>query len=134
MTEPTISERLYYLDAKIMEADAQYPGAQQAIALQTASGNVHVILNDKAQDCNFEAETRYLEQMAQSGDTHVLYMLAMWRTGIDLASYHLRTSLVEMDQRNLDTLMILNGGMGRYYRPLGSTLSEKFLNEFYSRR
>lgn len=75
--------------------------APQATALLTAAGNVYIIENDEY--------NAVLAEMKRSGDTAVEAMSTFWRcgNGEDLHCFALRKALIELDERNLNTLVLL---------------------------
>ena len=102
---------------------AANPGITQVIAVQTASGNIHGILNDQVTVGNYQAEEAFLADLANNGDTHVLYIVALWSNGQpDLPSFHFRNGLAALDSRNRDTLLLLRDRDGDHCRLLLSTL------------
>ena len=114
---------LEHLMEKAIRAMAEESGAEQVIALQTAAGNVHVIFNQQVMAGNYEAEKQLLGLLEQARDTHVLYVAALWRNGCaDLPSFHFRRRLIELDHRNFETLLLMQGADGYHSRAVGSTL------------
>ena len=114
---------LEHLMEKAIRAMAEESGAEQVIALQTAAGNVHVIYNQQVTAGNYEAEKTLFALLEQERDTHVLYVAALWRNGgADLPSFHFRRRLIELDHRNFETLLLMQGADGYHSRAVGSTL------------
>ena len=102
---------------------AKNPGITQVIAVQTASGNVYGILNDQVTAGNYQAEEALFADLVNSGDTHILYAVALWSNGQpDLPSFHFRSHLAALNSHNLDTLLLLQGRDGYHCRSLRTTL------------
>lgn len=89
--------------------------APQVTVLLTAHDTVYVAVND--------VDGTICETLVENQDTKVVCMLTMWKDGgVDLSSYRFRTALVNMDERNTDTAMILQGENGLHTKALGVTV------------
>ena len=89
--------------------------APQVTVLLTANDTVYVAVND--------VDGTICETLVKNQDTKVVCMLTMWKDcGLDLSSYRFRTALVNMDERNTDTAMILQGENGLHTKALGVTV------------
>lgn len=79
----------------------------QVIVLLTDRNRFYVAAND--------VDGTICEAMKREKDTKVIRILAMWKDGsVDLPSFDFRDALIQMDERNLNAEMILNG-MGGYH-------------------
>ena len=120
MSEQDAFECLY---EKANEAIANNPDTEQVLAIQTATMNMYVLLNDGVTAGRHETEQQFLSMLSQSGDTHVLKVVALWRDfGPDLPSFHFRTQLAALDPRNMDTHLLVRGAEGYHSRALSTTL------------
>ena len=89
--------------------------APQVTVLLTANDTVYIAVND--------VDGTICETLVKNQDTKVVCMLTMWKDGgVDLSSYRFRTALVNMDERNTDTAMILQGENGLHTKALGVTV------------
>ena len=89
--------------------------APQVTVLLTANDTIYVAIND--------VDGTVCETLVKNQDTKVVCMLTMWKDcGLDLSSYCFRTALVNMDERNTDTAMILQGENGLHTKALGVTV------------
>ena len=92
--------------------------APQVTVLLTANDAVYVAVND--------ADGRICETMVKNQDTKVVRMLTVWKDGgVDLSSYRFRVALVNMDERNTDTAIILQGENGLHTKALGVTIMNR---------
>ena len=90
--------------------------APQVTVLLTSNDAVYVAVND--------ADGRICETMAKNQDTKVVRMLTMWKDGgVDLSSHRFRVALVNMDERNTDTTIVLQGENGLHTKALGVTIA-----------
>lgn len=111
------------LRTKANEAVANNPGIEQVLAIRTAAGRTYLILNDQVTAGNYEAEQHFVTMLSKSEDTHVLYVVALWRDcEPDLPSFHFRSQLVLLNPNNMDTLILMRDMNGYHGRALGSTL------------
>lgn len=111
-----------HLRIQAEEALTSHPDAEQVIALQTTA-RTYLILNSGITVGNYEAEKQFLQKLMQSGDTHVLFLAALWRNREpDLPSFHLRSQLIALDPRNAETRMLMRGSHADHGIPLCSTL------------
>ena len=73
--------------------------------LETVDGNIHIILNNDFQ--------KTLDTMAKANDTVVAKMVAMWNEGcVDVPSYAFRKALLELDDANRQTKVLLRSESG----------------------
>ena len=73
--------------------------------LETASGNIHTVVNNDFQ--------KTLDVLTQSDDTMVTKLVAMWKEGsVDVPSYAFRKSLLELDDANRQTKVLLRSESG----------------------
>lgn len=90
--------------------------APQVTVLLTANDAVYVAVND--------VDGAICETLKHENDTKVVRMLTMWKDGgVDLSSHRFRVALVNMDERNTDTAIILQGENGLHTKPLGVTIT-----------
>ena len=83
--------------------------------LETAAGNVYTIFNNDFQ--------KTLDTLAQAGDTVVTKMVAMWEGEcVDVPSYAFRKALLELDDANRQTKVLLRSESGYITKPMGSML------------
>ena len=89
--------------------------APQVTVLLTANDAVYVAAND--------VDGAICETLKHESDTKVVRMLTMWKDGgVDLSSHRFRVALVNMDERNTDTAIILQGKNGLHTKALGVTV------------
>lgn len=90
--------------------------APQVTVLLTANDAVYVAVND--------VDGAICETLKHDNDTKVVRMLTMWKDGgVDLSSHRFRVALVNMDERNTDTAIILQGENGLHTKVLGVTIA-----------
>lgn len=105
-------EKLTMVDETV---DVEGLPAPQVTVLLTANDAVYVAVND--------VDGSVCETLKQKQDTKILRMLTMWKDGgVDLSSYRFRATLVEMNEDNADTAVILQGENGLHIKRLGATL------------
>ena len=81
----------------------------------TSNDAVYVAVND--------VDGAICETLKHENDTKVVCMLTMWKDGgVDLSSHRFRVALVNMDERNTDTAIILQGENGLHTKALGVTI------------
>ena len=74
----------------------------QVTVLLTKNDNVYVAVND--------IDGMICEELKRNKDTKVIKMLTMWKDGrLDLSSIRFRNALIEMNEQNYDTDIILQG-------------------------
>ena len=79
--------------------------------LETASGNIHTVVNNDFQ--------KTLDVLTQSDDTMVTKLVAMWKEGcVDVPSYAFRKSLLELDDANRQTKVLLRSENGYITKPI----------------
>lgn len=106
-------EKLATVDGTV---DVEGLPAPQVTVLLTANDAVYVAVND--------VDGSVCETLKQKQDTKILRMLTMWKDGgVDLSSYRFRVALVEMNEDNADTAVILRGENGLHTKRLGATLA-----------
>ena len=87
--------------ASIDEIPNGLPDAQVTVIL-TENGNLYTSVND--------IEGLICKELQINKDTKIIRMLTMWKSGdIDLASIKFRKALVELDEENVNTDVILQG-------------------------
>lgn len=80
--------------------------------LETASGNIHTVVNNDFQ--------KTLASLVQSGDTVVNQMVAMWEGEcVDVPSYAFRKALLELDDANRQAKVLLRSENGYIAKPIG---------------
>ena len=85
------------------------PEAQMVIALRSTKGGIYVVaLPDWTDPTSEEA---LLQILRDGGDTEIEQLVCIWQHDccLDLPSMRFRRSLLELDERNADTLVLLNG-------------------------
>ncbi len=85
------------------------PEAQLAIALRSAKGGEYALTMRDWTDPAPEEEL--LRTLRDSGDTEMEQLVYIWQQDccLDLPSMRLRRALLALDERNADTLILLNG-------------------------
>ena len=104
-----IQERFLSLRAEAESRLSEDPAAQQLIALQSANGKNYVF---SVRDWTDPApEEAFLNKLRDSGDTEIELLVCLWRDGLclDLPSMRFRRALMALDERNADTLILMNG-------------------------
>ena len=87
----------------------------QVTVLLTIKDNVYVAVND--------VSGSICEELKRNKDTKVIKMLTMWKDGrLDLSSITFRTALIEMNEQNYDTDIILQGKEGYLIKKLSVTM------------
>ena len=92
--------------------------APQVTVLLTANNTIYVAVND--------VDGIICEKLVKNTDTKVVCMLTMWKNGgVDFSSHRFRLALVNMDERNTDTAIILQGENGLHTKPLRVTITSR---------
>ncbi len=78
--------------------------------------------DDSARDSDRIAEeNRFLQSIAESGETVIIRGLFMWKSGdMDIPSANFRKGLEELDPANIEAEFLLRGGNGFLPRKLGA--------------
>ena len=89
--------------------------APQVTVLLTAGNRFYVAAND--------IDGAICEKLKQENNTKVLKLLTMWKDGcVDVPSFAFCNALVQMDKRNLNAEMILNGMGGYHTKTLAASM------------
>lgn len=92
--------------------------APQVTVLLTANDTIYVALND--------VDGIICKTLVKNQDTKVVCMLTMWKNGgVDFSSHRFRVALVNMDECNTDTAIILQGENGLHTKALGVTVTNR---------
>lgn len=108
------------------EAAKEVPGADGVTVLRTAQGNEYRFLLSMQEPFE-ESLTNHAQQavdaLIQNNDTHVLYLLHIWKQGhcLDLPPYSLRQVLTELHPENQNALLLLQGEDAWIIRTIAST-------------
>lgn len=87
----------------------------QVTVLLTDNDNFYVAVND--------LDGAICEELKRDGNTKIVKLLTMWKDGgIDLSSISFRKVLVEMDEYNQNTEIILQGKDGYIIKKLSATI------------
>lgn len=66
------------------------------------------------------------ETLAEKNDTAIEAVLGMWEDGcVDIISYKLREKLIALDERNRETLLVLQGQTGYVVRTVDASVVKK---------
>ncbi len=100
--------------ATINEKADELP-APQVTVLLTNNNNIYVAVND--------IDGLICEKLNAHKDTKIVRMLTVWKDGcIDLASLKFRNALIEMDEYNKTTDVLLQGKEGSLVKKLAATM------------
>ena len=105
---------------KLVTVDETLDGlpAPQVTVLLTANDTIYTAVND--------VDGSICEKMVKNQDTKVVGMLTLWKNGgVDLSSHRFRVALVDMNEHNTDTAIILQGENGLHTRALGVTIASR---------
>ena len=92
--------------------------APQVTVLLTTNDTIYVAVND--------VNGIICENLVKNQDTKVACMLTMWKdSGVDLSSHCFRLALVEMNECNMNTAIILQGENGLLTKALGATITNR---------
>jgi hypothetical protein len=87
----------------------------QVTVLLTNSDNIYIAVND--------LDGVICEELKQNKTTKILRMITMWKDGgVDLPSLTFRKALVEMDEYNKNTEVVLQGKDGYLIKRLSVTM------------
>ena len=90
--------------------------APQVTVLLTNRNNIYVAVND--------VEGLICENLKNADDTKIIRMLTMWKDGsIDLSSIRFRNALIETNEHNNNTNIILQGKEDYLIKKLAATIS-----------
>lgn len=108
MTEE-FKTRFHALRAEAERRLREAPEAQQAIALRSAKGGEYAFTSRDWTDP--APEEALLQRLRDSGDTEIELLVKVWQhdSCLDLPSLRFRRALLALDERNADTLILLNG-------------------------
>ncbi len=98
-------------------------GNAQVTVFVTEKGNMY---HSVEQDATVgQANTlRLLEKMQKEGDCHIVRIVCVWQGGyVDVPSYAVRLRVRELDSRNQNADVLLNGGLRYSVKPLSALLS-----------
>lgn len=102
---------------KLLTVDTapEYLPGPLVYVLETSSGNVRTIINDDFRDI--------LDTLAQTKDTAVVKVLAMWKDGgADVPSYAFRKALLALDAANAQTGVLVLTESGYSVRALDTLM------------
>ena len=105
---------------KLVTVDETLDGlpAPQVTVLLTANDTIYTAVND--------VDGIICEKMVKNQDTKVVGMLTLWKNGgVDLSSHRFRVALVDMNECNTDTAIILQGENGLHTKALGVTIDSR---------
>ncbi len=93
--------------------------------VETAKGEIigfTDMTDDSVRDSDrIAGENRFLQSIAESGETVIIRGLFMWKSGeMDIPSANFRKGLEELDSANLEAEFLLRGGSGFLPRKLGA--------------
>ena len=92
--------------------------APQVTVLLTTNDTIYATVND--------VDGIICEKLVKNQDTKVVGMLTMWKNGgVDLSSHRFRIALVDMNESNTDTAIILQGENGLHTKALGVTIANR---------
>ena len=98
----------------INEAPLQLPSPQVTVLL-SANGNIYTAVND--------IDGTICEQLKRDKNTKIYKMITMWKDGsIDLPSINLRKALIELNEDNNNTDIMLQGKEGCLIKKLSVTI------------
>ena len=87
----------------------------QVTILLTDNDNIYVAVND--------VDGTICEELKQGKDTRAIKMLTMWKDGqLDLSSFRFRNALIEMNEQNNNTDIILQGKEDYLIKKLSVTI------------
>ncbi|MBQ7968544.1 MAG: hypothetical protein IJ292_01845 [Clostridia bacterium] len=100
--------------ATINEPIDSLPSSQVTVLL-TTNNNIYMAVND--------IDGMICEELKRNKDTKVLKMLTMWKDGgLDLSSIRFRNALIEMNEQNNNTDVILQGKEDYLIKKLSVTI------------
>ena len=103
---------------KLLNETVEVLPAPQVTVLLTANSTIYVAVND--------VDGIICEKLVKAQDTKVCRMLTMWNdNSVDLSSHRFRLALVEMDECNMDTAIVLQGENGLHTKALGTTITNR---------
>ncbi len=93
--------------------------------VETAKGEIigfTDMTDDSVRDSDrIAGENRFLQSIAESGETVIIRGLFMWKSGeMDIPSANFRKGLEELDPANIEAEFLLRGGNGFLPRKLGA--------------
>lgn len=117
-------EKLYQQARGLLEA---HPAAEQVIVALTARGTTRCVANHAVTSGSMEDEKAFVKTLIESGDTRLLSMVCVWRTGLalDVPSMGLRKALLELDSANRETKLLLRTGEACQVRTMEMTMPNK---------
>ena len=108
MTTEEIKARFRELRESAEQRLREEPEAQQVTALRSARGGIYIF---SSRDWTDPApEEALLQTLRDSGDTVIEQLVYIWQHDccLDLPSMRFRRALLALDERNADTLILLN--------------------------
>ena len=87
----------------------------QVTVLRTGNDRIYIAVND--------ADGTICDELMEHTDTRIVSMVTLWKDGgADLPSIRFRKALLEMDGRNGDTQMLLQGKNGYIIKKISETV------------
>lgn len=111
------------IDSARKKVSENCTAGSQAIVVETANNVLYCrVIADAAADGR-SGEMAFIEEVRTSGDTEVRRIVCMWHDGmVDLPSYNLRKALIELNPKNEESLILLNGGIHYAAKALKTTM------------
>ncbi len=106
----------------------------QAVAFETASGNVyHAVIVNALTEEHLD-EKALLEQMKAQNDTQIVKIVCLWEgEQLDMPSYAFKMLICEMDAQNKDAQMLLLGKNCLIKKTIFQTLVPKAKHQLFER-
>ena len=99
------------LIAEAQKLVKEHPNVEMVIVVQSAKGNryvgfIHEVLNGDG-DADTDA---FVQTLVDAGDVEIKYCVCMWNRGwLEIPSYHLGKSLLEVSTKNEETIFAGQG-------------------------
>ena len=108
-------------------AESEMPDADGVTILRTTQGNEYRFFLSMREpfETNLANQAQQtVNTLTQRSDTHVLYLLHIWKNGccLDLPPHTLRKALTELHPENQNALLMLQGETGFIFKSMVSTL------------
>ena len=116
--EQNHKEIFYQLMEEARKQIPRHPRAEQVNVVRTEKGNVYSVALPDAVNAQKELES-FFEMLREKDDRRVSHVVAMWSFGCaEIPSYAFRKGLLELDDGNGETLLLLAQKPSLLYKTL----------------
>lgn len=101
----------------------EHPDAEQVIAVKTEKGNTYILVNRNVMSGDYSDENSFIQMLREKDDTETQYLVCKWNgKTVDVPSFHFREQLLNINPKNENTALLLQGFGAYIVKPLKNTL------------